>query len=49
VETSATLSGAWATESYPGGNVTITGNVVKYTFSAGTKNFVRLKVLVAAP
>ena len=43
VETSATLAGAWATETL-GGTVTITGNEVKYTFPAGTKNFTRLKV-----
>ena len=43
VETSATLAGAWATETL-GGTVTITGNEVKYTFPAGTKNFARLKV-----
>jgi hypothetical protein len=45
VETSATLAGAWTTEASPG-NVTITGNDVKYTFPAPTtgKNFARLKV-----
>jgi len=43
VQTSATLSGAWTDETV-GGNVTITGDDVKYTFPAGTKNFVRLKV-----
>ena len=43
VETSATLTGVWATEPSPG-TVTITGNDVKYTFSAGTLNFARLKV-----
>lgn len=43
VETSSTLSGAWTTETL-GVNVVITGNEVKYTFPAGTKNFARLKV-----
>ncbi len=43
VETSNTLSGAWTTETL-GVNVVITGNDVKYTFPAGTKNFARLKV-----
>lgn len=43
VETSSTLSGAWTTETL-GVNVVITGNDVKYTFPAGTKNFARLKV-----
>jgi hypothetical protein len=44
VETSTTLDGApWTTEAL-GGNVTITGDDVKYTFPAGTKNFARLKV-----
>jgi autotransporter-associated beta strand protein len=44
VETSATLAaGSWTNETL-GGNVTITGNAVKYTFPAGTKNFARLKV-----
>jgi autotransporter-associated beta strand protein len=43
VETSATLVGTWVTETL-GGNVTITGNDVKYTFPAGTRNFARLKV-----
>ena len=43
VETSSTLTGAWTTETV-GVNVTITGNDVKYTFPAGTRNFARLKV-----
>jgi autotransporter-associated beta strand protein len=44
VETSATLAaGSWTTETL-GVAVTITGNAVKYTFPAGTKNFARLKV-----
>lgn len=44
VETSETLSGAWTQETV-GGNVTITGNDVKYTFPSGpVKNFARLKV-----
>jgi autotransporter-associated beta strand protein len=46
VETSSTLSGAWtpAVEGASPGQVLITGNDVKYTFSAGTRNFARLKV-----
>lgn len=44
VETSSTLSGAWTPELPLGVNVVITGNEVKYTFPAGTKNFARLKV-----
>ncbi|MCX6877719.1 MAG: Ig-like domain-containing protein [Verrucomicrobia bacterium] len=45
VETSAGLTGTWAAEPL-GGNVTITGNEVKYTFPSplGAKQFVRLKV-----
>ena len=47
VETSATLIGLWTAESSPG-NVTITGNNVKYTFPGGPaytgKNFARLRV-----
>ena len=43
METSSTLTGVWTTETL-GINVTITGNDVKYTFPAGTKNFARLKV-----
>lgn len=45
VETSATLaSGSWVNETL-GGTVTLpTANEVKYTFPAGTTNFVRLKV-----
>jgi hypothetical protein len=43
VETSSTLSGPWTQETL-GGTVQITGNTVKYTFPAGTKNFARLKV-----
>jgi hypothetical protein len=44
VETSATLaSGSWNPETL-GATVIITGDDVKYTFPAGTKNFVRLKV-----
>jgi autotransporter-associated beta strand protein len=46
VETSATLAGPWTPET--GGNVTITGNDVKYTFPGGPaytgKNFARLRV-----
>jgi autotransporter-associated beta strand protein len=48
VETSATLTGAWATEPAdptPGFTVTFpSATEVKYTFPAGTKNFARLKV-----
>lgn len=44
VETSTTLAaGSWTTETL-GVNVIITGNNVKYTFPAGTKNFARIKV-----
>jgi hypothetical protein len=47
VETSTTLTGPWTAESSPG-NVTITGNDVKFTFPGGPaytgKNFARLKV-----
>jgi autotransporter-associated beta strand protein len=45
VETSETLAaGSWTTETV-GGNITITGNDVKYTFPAGpTKKFARLVV-----
>ncbi len=45
IETSTSLTGAWTTESL-GGNVAITGNNVTYTFpAAGTRRFVRLKVI----
>jgi hypothetical protein len=46
VETSATLSGAWTTETLGGGNITDTGTSVKYTFPGplSGKNFARLKV-----
>jgi autotransporter-associated beta strand protein len=47
VETSETLSGTWSPEALspaPGATVVITGNEVKFTFPAGTKNFARLKV-----
>jgi len=43
VETSSSLSGVWVAETV-GASVTISGNDVKYTFPAGTKNFARLKV-----
>jgi hypothetical protein len=47
VETSATLAGPWTPETV-GGNVTITGNDVRYTFPGGPpysgRNFARLKV-----
>jgi autotransporter-associated beta strand protein len=44
VETSATLQPPWTPEVL-GVNVTVTGNIVKYTFPAGTKNFARLKII----
>lgn len=45
IETSATLAGAWTVETV-GGNVTIAGSNVTYTFpSSGDRRFVRLKVL----
>jgi hypothetical protein len=46
VETSTTLTGAWtpATEGVNPGQVVITGDEVKYSFPAGTKNFARLRV-----
>jgi autotransporter-associated beta strand protein len=46
VETSATLSGTWTTETLGGGNITDTGTSVKYTFPGplSGKNFARLKV-----
>jgi len=46
VEASATLDGVWANEAL-GGTVGITGDVVTYTFPAGSANrrFVRLKVM----
>jgi autotransporter-associated beta strand protein len=43
VETSSSLVGEWSAETL-GGNVTISGSDVIYTFPAGTKNFARLKV-----
>jgi autotransporter-associated beta strand protein len=45
VETSDTLTGAWAVETL-GGNVAVSGRNVTYTFPAplGTKKFARLKV-----
>jgi len=45
IETSTTLTGSWTIETV-GGNLTITGNNVTYTFpAAGTRRFVRLKVM----
>lgn len=46
VETSDSLTGAWTTETLGRGNVTLSGNNVKYTFPAPleTRKFVRLKV-----
>jgi len=44
VETSATLNGAWQVETLGGGHVTDAPGYVTYTFPAGTRNFVRLKV-----
>jgi fibronectin type 3 domain-containing protein len=43
VETSSTLAPPWTQET-EGGNVTITGNDVKFTFPAGSRNFARLRV-----
>ena len=45
VETSAALTGTWAAEPL-GGNVTLTGNNLKYVFPSplGSKLFARLKV-----
>ena len=43
VETSATLQNPWTPEALDA-SVTITGNQVKYTFPAGTRNFARLVV-----
>jgi hypothetical protein len=43
LETSATLAPPWTPET-EGGNVTINGDEVKFTFPAGTENFARLKV-----
>ena len=47
VETSATLADPWtpAVEGVGAGFVEITGNDVKYTFPAGSKDFARLKVV----
>ena len=45
VETSTTLTGVWTIE-IAGGNVTVTGSDVTYSFPAsGTRRFVRLKVI----
>ena len=47
VETSTTLSGSWTPailSPTSGFTVTITGNDVKFSFPAGTKDFARLKV-----
>jgi hypothetical protein len=46
VETSATLSGVWTTETIGGGNITDTPASVKYTFPGplSGKKFARLKV-----
>jgi autotransporter-associated beta strand protein len=45
VETSTTLTGVWTIE-IAGGNVTVTGSDVNYSFPAsGTRRFVRLKVI----
>ncbi len=43
VETTDTLDGTWTTETL-GGNVTIVGNNITYTFPAATHRFARLKV-----
>ena len=45
VESSDTLTGTWTPETV-GGNVTVTGNNITYTFpSGGARRFVRLKVI----
>ncbi|MCU0796300.1 MAG: hypothetical protein MUF31_10235 [Akkermansiaceae bacterium] len=46
VETSTSLTGTWtaATLGTGAGNVEITGNAVKFTFPAGTRQFARLRV-----
>lgn len=45
IETNTTLTGTWTSETL-GGNVTINGNAITYTFPAsGDRRFVRLKVL----
>jgi fibronectin-binding autotransporter adhesin len=43
VETSSDLQNPWTVESL-GGNVTVSGNQVKYTFPTGTRGFARLVV-----
>ena len=43
VESSDTLTGTWTPETV-GGNVTLTGNNITYTFPAATGRFVRLRV-----
>ncbi|HCN78951.1 MAG TPA: hypothetical protein DIT13_17380, partial [Verrucomicrobiales bacterium] len=43
IESTDTLTGTWTTETV-GGNVTQNGNAFTYTFPAGTRRFVRLKV-----
>jgi hypothetical protein len=47
VQTSTTLTGTWKDEPATGGDVTLTGNDVKYTFppSGPVRKFVRLKVM----
>jgi len=47
VETSETLAGQWITitEGVGPGFVEITGNAVRYTFAAGSRNFARLVVI----
>lgn len=45
VETSDSPDAPWVAEP-PGGNVSITGNHVQYTFPAGTRKFARLKIVV---
>ncbi len=44
IETTDTLTGTWTTETL-GGNVTIVGNNITYTFPAATHRFARLKVV----
>ena len=44
IESTETLAGAWTSETI-GGNVTIVGNSITYTFPATTRRFARLKVV----
>lgn len=44
IESTDTLTGPWTTETV-GGNVTVNGNNITYTFPTSTRRFVRLKVV----